>query len=121
MKVQNILLIFFLSVIILESCNQKQSKIEEAKAKIEYIEQQKKTITTKDWAELDTLMNKLELNNNTRDNYAEEQVKLIGNLQGRYAALLVKKELKNFKKSLKDLGNQIEGFVDGLVDSTNNK
>ncbi|MFN5794286.1 MAG: hypothetical protein ACK455_05785, partial [Bacteroidota bacterium] len=67
---------------------------------------------------MEELEKDLELN---RNNYTDEQVKEIGRLQGRYAAILVKKGINDFQESVKDLNNQMEGFMEGIKDSTNNK
>ena len=56
-----------------------------------------------------------------RKNYTDEQVKEIGKLQGRYAAILVKQGMDEFQGSLKDLGSKMEGFIEGITDSTNIK
>jgi hypothetical protein len=56
-----------------------------------------------------------------RDKYTDEQVKEIGKLQGRYFALAVKKGINDFQESLKDLGSQMEGFIQGINSDTLNK
>ena len=64
---------------------------------------------------MEELEKDLELN---RNNYTDEQVKEIGRLQGRYAAILVKKGINDFQESVKDLNNQMEGFMEGIKDDT---
>ena len=104
------------------SCNLiSDLKIENLSSLIENLEEQNGNIPQEKLDELELkmeeLQNDLEAN---RDKYTEEQVKEIGKLQGRYAALLVKKGLNEFSESMKDLGNQIEGFIEGLVDDNDN-
>jgi hypothetical protein len=114
-------IIFLTTFFLLGSCNSSQSKLDKAQAKIEYAEQNKKEMTSQDWSNLETRMselgNDLELN---RDKYSDEQVIKIKKIQGRYTALMVKKGLNTFKETIKDLGNQMEGFIEG-VKSDNNK
>lgn len=49
-----------------------------------------------------------------RDMYTEEQIKEIGILKGRYDAIVFKKGVIDFRESLMDMGNEIEGFIEGL-------
>jgi hypothetical protein len=114
-------IIFILVVGLLFSCNQTQTKINNASTLLEYAEQSKVDLTKSELEELKIQMNELRLELETnRKAYSEEQIKEIGRLQGRYAAFLVKDGLNDIKESIKDLGNQMEGFIDGMSDSTTN-
>lgn len=117
---QTVLLLGLL--IALSSCNNVQSRLDRAEKEIEHAEQNKKEMTEKDWSTLEKKMKELEsdLEQNI-GKYTDEQVKKIGKLQGRYFAVAVKKGINDFKESVKDLGNQMEGFIEGITDSTNNK
>ena len=110
--------VYFLSI----SCNSPKSNIDRVSTAIKDAELQKEELTQEDFDELglkmEELKKDLEVN---RKNYSDEQIKEIGKLQGRYTALLVKKGLIDFKESVKDLGNQVEGFLEGITDTTNNK
>jgi chromosome segregation ATPase len=117
---QTILFLGFL--IALSSCNNVQSRLDKAEKGIEYAEQNKEEMTAKDWSVLERKMQELESDlEQNRDKYTDEQVKEIGKLQGRYFAVAVKKGINDFQESVKDLGNQMEGFIEGITDSTNNK
>ena len=71
----------------------------------------------KDWDKLKLELKKLESDlENNRSKLSEDQIKQIGKLQGRYAAVLVRRELDNFKESLKDAGDQLDGFIEGMKD-----
>jgi tetrahydromethanopterin S-methyltransferase subunit G len=115
--------ILFLSFLIaLSSCNNVQSRLDKAEKDIEYAEQNKEKMTANDWSALEKKMQELESDlEQNRDKYTDEQVKEIGKLQGRYFAVAVKKGINDFQESVKDLGNQMEGFIEGITDSTNNK
>jgi hypothetical protein len=111
-----------ISILIAISCNNVQYKLDSAEAEIEYAEQNKEEMTAKDWSVLERKMQELESDlEQNRDKYTDEQVKAIGRLQGRYFALAVKKEITDFQESLKDLGNQAEGFIEGIKSDTLNK
>ncbi|MFN5628466.1 MAG: hypothetical protein ACK48W_04185 [Bacteroidota bacterium] len=111
------------SVFILSaSCNQSQSKIDKMSKIIEQCYQNKDNLTQSDLDKMELKMEELEKDLElNRNNYTDEQVKEIGRLQGRYAAILVKKGINDFQESVKDLNNQMEGFMEGIKDSTNNK
>jgi len=111
-----------ISILIAISCNNVQYKLDSAEAEIEYAEQNKEDMTAKDWAALEKKMQELESDLElNREKYTDEQKKEIGKLQGRYFALAVKKGINDFQESLKDLGNQAEGFIEGIKSDTNNK
>ena len=109
-------------LVLMFSCSQYQSSIEKATKMIEHAEQHKDALKQSDFDKMALKMEEIQKDLETnRDNYTDEQVKEIGNLQGRYAAILVKKGIDDFEESVKDLGNQMEGFIEGITDSTNNK
>lgn len=114
--------ILLVAVFFLASCNKVQSKLDKAATEIEYAEQNKKEMTSKDWANLETMMAELESDFElNRDKYNNEQVKEIGKIQGKYTALIVKKGLNDFQESIKDFENQVEGFIEGITDTINNQ
>ena len=110
--------VYFLSI----SSNSPKSKIDRVSTAIKDAEQQKEEITQEDYDELELKMEELKKDLDVnRKNYSDEQIKEIGKLQGRYTVLIVKKGLIDFKESVKDLGNQMEGILEGITDTTNNK
>ena len=117
---QKILLLGLL--IALSGCNNVQSRLDSAEKEIEHAEQNKIEMTEKDWSTLEKTMKELEIDlEQNREKYTDEQIKEIGKLQGRYFAIAVKKGLNDFQESVKDLGNQMDGFIEGITDTTNNK
>jgi len=114
--------LYFCLILLAISCGSPQSNIDRVSTALEDAEQQKEELTQDDYdgleLKMEELKNDLEVN---RKNYTEEQIKEIGKLQGRYTVLLVKKGLIDFKESVKDLGNQMEGFIEGITDTTKNK
>ena len=106
---------FLFVIFLIVSCNRIQSKLDKAATEIEYAELNKKEMTANDWANLDTIMTHLENDFHlNRDKYNDEQVKEIGKIKGKYTALIVKKGLYDFQESIKDLENQMEGFLESL-------
>jgi len=104
------------------SCNNIQLRLDKVEKDIEYAEKNKEEMTSKDWTALEKKMHESESDlEQNRDKYTDEQVKEIGKLQGRYFAVAVKKGINDFKESLKDLNNQMEGFIEGIKSDTNIK
>jgi hypothetical protein len=115
------LYLFLFLILTFSSCDFKQSKIDSVAAELDYAEANKKEMATEDWVSLQTKVEELEQDLDLkRDNYSDEQVKQIRKLQGRYAALAFKKGLNDFQDSMKDLGDQVEGFVDEMQKDTIN-
>jgi tetrahydromethanopterin S-methyltransferase subunit G len=115
-KITTLLLIIIITI---SSCNNVQSKLNNVEQGLEFAEKNKDDMTEYDWNDLDKKMQELESNlENNRKNYSDEQVKEIGKLQGRYATLLIKKGINDFQESVNDLGTQMEGFIEGITDST---
>jgi hypothetical protein len=109
------------ALIVLASCKTNESKLESAKALILEAEK-KKLLTDSDCEKLGTELENIENDIKTnREKYSEEQLKEIGRLKGRFALLLINKGMKDIETSVKDLGNQMDGFLEGITDSTNNK
>ena len=108
-----------LSCIALCSCNQSENEIRNATKMIDHAEQSDGKLSKSEMDQLgstiDMLQKKLD---DKRSEYSDEQIKEIGKLQGRYTALVVKNGIHDFKESMKDLGNQLEGFVEGITDSS---
>ena len=110
-------LLFFSLLIALSGCNNVQSRLDSAEKEIKYAEQNEKEMTENDWATLEKKMKEIESDlEQNREKYTDEQVKEFGKLQGRYFAIAVKKGLNDFQESVKDLGNQMEGFIEGFKD-----
>lgn len=109
---------FLLSTLLLFiGCNASQYKIRNATSIIEGVESDISEISSEDWLELENVMQELD-NDITRnsDDFSAEQMSEVKKLQGRYVALVVKKGINDLKESVKDLGNQMEGFLEGAAE-----
>ena len=121
MKSSNKLFVMLFTMLFISSCDFKQSKIDSVAAELDYAEANKKEMATEDWESLQKTVEELEQDVDlNRDNFSDEQVKQIRKLQGRYAALAFKKGLNDFQNSIKDVGDQVEGFVDEMQKDTIN-
>ena len=101
------------------SCNHAQSQLDNASAEIDYAEKNKNDLSDKEWSELKITMKALESDFElNRAKYDDEQIVEYGKIQGRYTSLVVKKGLADFQETIKDLGKQMEGFIDGVNSDT---
>jgi hypothetical protein len=104
------------------SCNTSQLKIDKTSRMIKEATEQKQPLSSADYQKIELEMQALEKDMlENRTNYSDEQLEEIGRLKGKYAALMLKKGMNDFKESVKDLGNQVEGFIEGITDSTSTK
>ena len=91
-------------------------------SEIEYAENNLLEMSGEDWTKLELSMEELEQDLElNRKEYSEEQIKEAGKIQGKYAALVIKKGMNDLQESVEDFGNQMEGFIEGInSDTTNN-
>ena len=116
-------LISVLVALILFSCGtSKENKIDKTEQSIISAEKNIEALDSTKLEKLETeitqLQNDLEEN---RNKYSDEQIKRIGILQGRYAAILVKKGIGEFQKGVNQFKSQLDGFMEGLNNSTPNR
>jgi len=112
-------IILFAVLFFIISCNHAQSQLDNASGEIEYAEKNKKDLSNKDLADLKIMMEALESDFElNRDKYDDEQIKEYGRIQGRYTSLIVNKGLADFQETVKDLGKQMEGFIEGVNSDT---
>ena len=103
-------------------CNSSQSEIDKTSAMIQKAEKKEKALSDAEYDKLTSAMEHLQKHlDEHRDSYSDAQIREIGKLQGRYAAIAVKKGFDDFGKSVKDFGNKVEGFIEGITDTINNK
>ena len=103
----------------LVSCNVIQNKLDAAAAEIEYADNNLAEMSAEDWAKLELSMTELEQDlEMNRNDYSAEQIKEAGNIQGAYAALVIKKGLNDLQDAVQDFGNQVEGFTEGINSET---
>jgi hypothetical protein len=102
-------------VLLLSSCNSKQSKIDSISRKIELAESNLDDFNEK---KLKSLENDMQVLRDdfvkNKESYSPEQRKEIAKLKGRFTALQIKKGINDFKKGILDFGNEIEGMIEGM-------
>jgi|LauGreDrversion4_2_1035121.scaffolds.fasta_scaffold11397_5 hypothetical protein len=112
-------IVLFVVLLFVFSCNHAQSQLDNASSEIEYAEKNKKNLSDKELADLKIMMEALESDFElNRDKYDDEQIKEYGRIQGRYTSLIVNKGLADFQETVKDLGKQMEGFIEGVNSDT---
>ena len=107
----------FLSAITLFmlSCNPTSSHIRRVEGILSYAEDNLENFSEEDWLKLDAEVNELTTYlNERRTELTGEEIEKIGNLQGRYLRLKVKAGFDDFKDTIEDFSNQIEGLLKGL-------
>jgi type IV secretory pathway component VirB8 len=105
-------------MICLISCNNIDSRLDKTLKRIEFAEINKNEFTKTEWDQLESLITDLQNDYiSNREQYSEDQAAQVGKLIGRYSALKLKKGSKDVEQLIIDLGNQIEGFIDGLSEN----
>jgi len=107
--------LFFFTLFIAGSCDLKQENINSLIEEIEVAMESVEKRSENDWNELSLIMNELEeeLNDN-RDDFSEDQIKKVNKLKGKYAALLVRKEIHSLEETFSDIQDQVESFVEEI-------
>ena len=107
----------------MSACNVEQIKIDAAAKALDKAETGMSEMTDDQWLDLEITIEELENDLSiNKKKYTAEQIKAIRKLQGRYAALMLKKGFQDTKGIIEDIGSQIEGFIDGIgQDTTQNE
>ncbi len=118
MKTRSIL--YFLGIISLsfsmEACSNAKDELDGLSQLIVQLEQKSTdAISKEEWTELDAKVVNLE-NQIKEDSgsLSETELSQFEELKGRVAALKLKKNMLEWKDEIKDMTNQVEGFVDGI-------
>lgn len=99
------------------SCDQQQGQIDHAQTVIKDAEKNIEKFGASDWEKLESEIAKLEKSlEDDRSKYTEKQVEDANKLIGKYRLLQLKKGVNEFKNTIKDAGQQIEGMFEGEGD-----
>jgi vacuolar-type H+-ATPase subunit E/Vma4 len=99
------------------SCDQQQGQIENAQTVIKDAEKNIEKFGASDWEKLESEIAKLEKSlEDDRSKYTEKQIEDANKLIGKYRLLQLKKGVNEFKNTIKDAGQQIEGMFEGEGD-----
>jgi peptidoglycan hydrolase CwlO-like protein len=106
-------------IVILSSCHP-QNKFESIDETLTKAEKNISTVDSTDLKKLETQMYEIQQDlEENRNKYTDEEVEEIGKLQGRYAALILKKGVNEIKDNLNNFKNQMKGFIEGLNTNSN--
>jgi len=95
------------------SCDQQQGQIEHAQTVIKDAEKNMEKLAASDWENLESEIAKLEKSlEDDRSKYTEKQIEEANKLIGKYRMLQLKKGVNEFKNTIKDAGQQIEGMIE---------
>ena len=95
------------------SCDQQQGRIDHAQTVIKEAEKNMEKYGASDWEKLESEIAKLEKSlDEERSKYTEKQVEDANKLIGKYRVLQLKKGINEFKNTMKDAGQQIEGMFE---------
>jgi ribosomal protein S15P/S13E len=102
----------------LVACNTSKHKINQVDNQLDAMEQDESAIRDEDWKILDSKIAELEQHiKDNRQDYTDEQLHEIGQLEGRYARLALKKGIKDFRQGLQDLTKLTKGFIEGFTET----
>lgn len=86
---------------------------------VEKVDKNYQKYTDKDWAQTDVkieqITNDIEKN---PENYSPEKIEKINNMIGKYQALKLKKGLNSIQDALKNFGQQMDGAIKEITDTT---
>ncbi len=109
------------SYLFLCSCNSGETLKSDFEGVVEKTQKEYQNYSEDNWEKVEKkvedLTTKFEEN---RANYTPQQIKDINNLIGKYRALQLKQSINQIKNAIEDFGQQIEGAVKEMTDSTNN-
>ncbi len=111
-----------LIAITLVSCDKQQKQIDELSFELEEIQANAdKDLNKEDLLLLEQKISELEHDIATnREDYTALQVEEFEETKGKFNYILLKQNLKETKETLKNYGNQIEGFLDAMKKDTLN-
>jgi len=108
-----------LVALMLSACNYQQIQIDQATKALDNAETNYTRYTDDDWLKLETSIEALDQDLTiNKKSYSEQQIAQVRKLQGRYAALLLRKGYEDTKGMIRDFGKQVEGFIDGIKKDT---
>jgi DNA-nicking Smr family endonuclease len=86
---------------------------------VEKVDKNYKKYTDKDWEQTDAKIEQIsnDIEQNPED-YSPETMEKINNMIGKYQALKLKKGLNSIQDALKNFGQQMEGAIKEITDTT---
>lgn len=109
-------LITFLTSATLFACNTPQDTIEDLKKLADRVEENHKSYTDEDWAEIAQKYAKLEKEFKEQE-YTKDELKEFGRQKGRIKGYMTKKTLNNWGKELENFANELGGGIEGFLEA----
>ena len=110
------------SIAIFFSCSgfsQKTRDVNRLEKTVKETEKNYKSYSEEEWSKIDHEIDSLSLKiNSDKEGFTQEQLEKANNLIGKYQALKIKSGLNSLKGTLKNWGQQVEGAIKELSDST---
>ena len=103
------------------SCGIQGSNIDKLESLIQNAEDNIELFDEEQNQEIDNLLSEINQEIQTdKSNYTSEEMTKYNKLIGRYNAILFKNGIKDINESIKQFGNQLDGFIDGFKDDKDN-
>ena len=115
MKIWKTTFTLLLSAFLFISCNKAESTLSDLKDLVTAVDELPDDYTAQDIQELTNEYKVINEELKTYE-YSKDQLKEIGELQGRFAAKITKVSMKVVEKSLEDFSTQMEGGVKGFME-----
>jgi hypothetical protein len=115
--------VFFLGLVLLvSSCDgisASSRNVKKLENIVEKVDKNYKKYSDKDWEQTDIKIEQIsnEIERNPED-YTPQTMEKINNLIGKYQALKLKKGLNSIENALKNFGQQMEGAINEITDTT---
>ena len=115
--------VFFLgSALLVTSCDgmsPSSRNVKKLENIVEKVDKNYKKYTDKDWEQTDAKIEQISDDIETNpENYSPETIEKINNMIGKYQALKLKKGLNSIQDALKNFGQQMEGAIKEITDTT---
>jgi DNA-nicking Smr family endonuclease len=119
-KISNVL--FLGLVMFITSCDgisPSSRNVKKLEKIVEKVDKNYKKYTEKDWEQTDAKIEQIsnDIEQNPED-YSPETMEKINNMIGKYQALKLKKGLNSIQDALKNFGQQMEGAIKEITDTT---
>jgi hypothetical protein len=119
-KISNVL--FLGLVVFITSCDgisPSSRNVKKLENIVEKVDKNYKKYTEKDWEQTDAKIEQIsnDIEQNPED-YSPETMEKINNMIGKYQALKLKKGLNSIQDALKNFGQQMEGAIKEITDTT---
>jgi hypothetical protein len=116
---QQILILSIVFSMSLFSCNSRHSEIVSLRNDLNKIARTKGNIKHEELERIERKIKEIDYDiERNHSDLTESEIHEFGVLKGRFAALQLKAEIQEFRRSTKEIGDEMEGFFEQIGDST---